>query len=527
MGDNPGTGDRKDPFALLPTELVAEVVSGFTDPLDALRLRRVSKRWNEQLSSPAVFCRCFTGAGKTSGSPNGSKGEIARASMSDATLRKKLKRNHAAHTGRPYSRAFYPLPKSEFEYTTEVTPWIPVVAYSHHRIAWIEPTSQSVYVWCLVSGEKSKLLQDPDIEEKDEFSQVALSESMVVGVNSGMYCMVWKLGTTESAHFSLPRHFDGEFEQVTVEGDRVAITTDIGCVLIWDFQTKVTRTIDLGNLLLVSLHPGESLLTAAIAQYPSADKPTGSPRRFGWDDRLDSVKFRLLEFSEEKIQFSQHDEPEPRLPLKVPKPMDYLPWINCPPIRSALPLISQVKYNSSDEDYYSVSFDPTTRTPFSKVSRDSDQGFSAALDFNAPDFSVGTDLNEHGTSIIYSSGLRYTLTDSSSPSFIVRPPPSNSGKESATRPTEITAIEQSNPQMRDWWSSLGKYEEVVDIFGDEEIVGVVTPRGAVVWSFEEDLELDGETPEYRSLRKQRAQERARKRVAGGGWDPLQRCSPSQ
>lgn len=318
------------------------------------------------------------------------------------------------------------------------------------------------------------------------------------------YFVAWMLDTTESARFSMPTDMDGEFEQITADGDRIAITTDIGCVLVWDFRTKVARTIDLSNLLLVSLHPGEDRLTAAIAQYPSVDNPTGPPRRFGWDDSLDSVKFTVLEFSGETIQYAQH-EYEARLPLEISNPDDYLPWIESPPIRSANPLVLQVKYIVSaplrqiQEGHYSVSLDPTTRTTSSTISIE--RGF-----------------NPYGPRLVYSSGLRYTLVDPASPSFVVDPPTKLSSgnlvdSDSFTRASEITSIEQSDPQMSNWWSSLGPFEKVVDIFGDEQILGVISPRGVLVWSFEEDLELAEETPEYRRLRKQRAQERASGRAA--------------
>lgn len=328
---------------------------------------------------------------------------------------------------------------------------------------------------------------------------------MIANEPDTSYFVAWKLETSESARIEMPTDTEGEFEQIIADGDRILITTEAGCVLVWDFRTKVTRAIDLSNLLLVSLHPGENRLTAAMAQYPSIDNPTGPPRRYGWDDSIESVKFTILEFSDEKLEYAQ-PEPEIRLPLEISNPDEYQPWIECPPIRAAHPLTLQVKYIESaplrqiQEGHYSVSFDPTTSTASSTIS-------------------IEREFNQYGPRLIYPSGLRYTLVDPAIPSFVVDPPtdllagnPAGTNSTS-TRTSEITSIEQSDPQLNSWWSSLGRFEQVVDIFGDEQIVGVVSPRGVVIWSFEEDLKLAGETPKYRRLRKQHAQERASERGA--------------
>lgn len=135
----------------------------------------------ELFSSPEIYHAVFRNYGEIPRGFLNANGE-ATSGTDPTSLLKRLKRNHAAHTGRPYSRALYPFTESEFEFSTEVTPYIPSVAYSHRRIAWVEPTCESVYVLCLVSGKRSLLLQDLETEDMEEFSRVTLSESMVVGV---------------------------------------------------------------------------------------------------------------------------------------------------------------------------------------------------------------------------------------------------------------------------------------------------------------------------------------------------------
>lgn len=140
---------------------------------------KVSKRCKQVFSSPDVYHAVFPSYGEiSSGIPCTNK-------QAEVSFLKTLKRNHAAHTGRPYSRALYPFTEDMFEFSTEITPYIPSVAYSHCRIAWLEPERESVYVLSLVSGERTLLVQDPCPEDVDpeEFTRAVLSESMVVGIS--------------------------------------------------------------------------------------------------------------------------------------------------------------------------------------------------------------------------------------------------------------------------------------------------------------------------------------------------------
>ena len=130
--------------------------------------------------------------------------------------------------------------------------------------------------------------------------------------------------------------------------------------------------------------------------------------------------------------------------------------------------------------------------------------------------SVERDTSRYGPHLIYPSGLRYTMVNPIFPALTIDPPASSFssggvGRDSVAFTSEIADIEKSDPNMRGWWTPAVDQDHSPDIFGDEELLGIVSDNGVVIWSFEEELRLAGESPTYRHLRKQRARERAKAR----------------
>ncbi|KAL1963281.1 hypothetical protein VTN77DRAFT_8504 [Rasamsonia byssochlamydoides] len=249
---------QRDILGSLPLEIVAQIVK-YLDLWDILRFQRVSKRWQELLSSTVIYSAALKAYRICPG-----------LAVCKSLFVRCAKRRFALEFGRPYSKAVYPFDRTELREPDLGDR----IAYCHRQLAWGEVDedwrSLGVAVRCLQSG----LIRRFVPPNRGNISHVRLSESLLVVITSEGYCTVWEISTERRVSFRLPSI---AIEEVTVDRDRVAIITKgkPPSLVVWDLRTGATRSVHIKERpLIAGFHPGADRLIILFLEKNDLSGPS-------------------------------------------------------------------------------------------------------------------------------------------------------------------------------------------------------------------------------------------------------------
>ncbi|KAE8384034.1 F-box domain protein [Aspergillus alliaceus] len=272
---------QKDILGNLPMEIAVQIAKYF-DLAEFHLFRRVSKRWNHLLSSTlfrgAVFHR-YTGHICSSIAT-----ESPDAFTQYAKQRVRLER------GQPVSQIYnspcLPLPSPTGSAGLD---------FSNGRYAWIEDAV--VHVHSLHSSTTRSFCT----ENRDSFTTLRVSESIVAGITLHGFCHVWCLKSSDSAHFRLPSL---QWKYFVVRGVNVAMafsgmTSEKDFIIHWHFDSRVARTFNIANkLAYIDVNPYTgTLITVHLEENVGSNISAHTrfcPAVFA---QLQVIKYPLKDFS--------------------------------------------------------------------------------------------------------------------------------------------------------------------------------------------------------------------------------------
>ncbi|KAE8133753.1 F-box domain protein [Aspergillus pseudotamarii] len=235
---------QKDILGSLPTE-VAVKISRHLDLSEIHIFRRVSKRWNFLLSSRLfrdAVCHRYVGHNCRS---------IALDSPDAFT--QYAKQHIRLERGQPISKVLNRPYSPILDATGLVS-----LEFSHGSYAWIEDAI--VYVHNLHSNTMQSFCTD----NRDPFTALRISESIVAAITLHGFCHVWSLQTNDSAYFRLPSL---QWKYFVVRGMNVAIAyngaiaSGPDCIIHWQLDCRVTRTFNIANkIAYLDVDPTSSTL---------------------------------------------------------------------------------------------------------------------------------------------------------------------------------------------------------------------------------------------------------------------------
>ncbi|KAE8349812.1 hypothetical protein BDV28DRAFT_54141 [Aspergillus coremiiformis] len=223
---------QKDILGSLPVEIAVQIVK-YLDLSEFHIFRRVSKRWNCLLSSRLlcnVVFRRYIGHSCSS---------IQATETPDAFIQYAKQLVHLER-GQPVSKVYkslcLPLPSSTGLVGHD---------FSNGRYTWTEDAI--VYVHNL----HSNTTQSFCTENRDSFTTLRVSESIVAGITPHGVCYVWSLQTSNSAYFRLPSlhwtYFVARGVNVAMAFNGMVSGED--CIIHWQLDSRVARTFNIENRL--------------------------------------------------------------------------------------------------------------------------------------------------------------------------------------------------------------------------------------------------------------------------------------
>ncbi|OKO99122.1 hypothetical protein PENSUB_8508 [Penicillium subrubescens] len=276
-----------DILGKLPLELAA-LVAECLPLVDIIRLRRVSQRWQQVLSSPSL-CRAAARAtlgkdpwalsssepqldtrapGTLTSAPTVSPDTMVTASTpnsghdftsySTASFTKIVKRRHRLEQGNPYKVTTmpFPLPIEDTQNHSELDldPRT-FVTYSDSSCAWLDPKENltTVVVLDLVNENRKKFTTD----NREKLCSLQFAKPFIAAVSIRGYCHVWNIDTFEFSSFRIPSI---DFLNMLISGTKVLVQFH-HCVVHWCFKTRIARTMETGSVIALALHPSEDQIT--------------------------------------------------------------------------------------------------------------------------------------------------------------------------------------------------------------------------------------------------------------------------
>ncbi|EIT77725.1 hypothetical protein AFCA_011998 [Aspergillus flavus] len=249
---------QKDILGTLPTE-VAVQISRHLDLSEIHIFRRVSRRWNCLLSSRLfrdAVCHQYVGHNSRSIAL-----ESPDAFTQYAKQRVRLERGQPISKvlNRPYS----PIPNAT---------GLVGLDFSHGNYGWIEDAI--VYVHNL----HSNTTQSFCTENRDTFTALRISESIVAAITLHGFCHVWSIQTNDSAYFRLPSL---NWKYFVVRGVNVAMAfsgiTASGpdSIIHWQLDCRVTHTFNTANKIAhLDVDPtSRTLITVHLEKTMDPDTP--------------------------------------------------------------------------------------------------------------------------------------------------------------------------------------------------------------------------------------------------------------
>ncbi|PGH02400.1 hypothetical protein GX51_04708 [Blastomyces parvus] len=463
-----------DILGRLPLELAAEIASCLP-PWDIFRYRSVSKRWNELLSSPAACSSSFY-----SYFPQPQQSLPFDTSKPDWSrqFRQLTKRRLALVTGRPYSLSFFP------QRGCQTGGKKSLVSYHDGMIAH-DPDSRTIRLLSVVDGP----IATYQTVNRESFYKTALSCTAVAAVTIEGYCHVWNYKTGDEGSFRLP----SRALRLVLDEDAVAVQLEFPSkstvIITWDLRSRQAREIKHASRIL---HMFLSARDSSLVLVHTEDE---TPQNCNVDkDILSVVGTRYL--LKGAVPTLQDVTTYFRLSLKGPKIFNDVVNVFGNNDRCVLAFsqcLPDVMPQAGDERkrYRLVVLNPRKYQHKKQQKQHPSRPSPNAAAATCPDVIYCGDLFEDFTFFYYlpnASAVGTTLDQS-----------------------EIEEI------RRDEYIEVGLSEPPVENYlkgGDDRFIIRMNERGFYVWCFDEDITLYQEVEGYRSSRKRRAEERARRRERG-------------
>ncbi|KAJ5201628.1 uncharacterized protein N7498_006291 [Penicillium cinerascens] len=229
----------------LPIE-IAVLVTTHMNLADLLILQRVSRRWQEVLSSPIVQWAAVRAAtGQDSAAQNFDRSSPAKL------LKKRLRMER----GQPTST--FKL-RSPFSIEYDVLMLSGGVGYFKNIYAWLDGRDgrTSVCILNLRSGKMDRVTT----ENRELLSELNISEKLVAVISRQGYCHVWDIETLEHKAFRLASL---AYHHFLISGTKVLLAF-LNYVVHWSFDSGIARTTNVGpDVALLALDPLEDQFTVA------------------------------------------------------------------------------------------------------------------------------------------------------------------------------------------------------------------------------------------------------------------------
>ncbi|KAK2794139.1 hypothetical protein FQN52_009221 [Onygenales sp. PD_12] len=476
-----------DFLARLPLELVA-AVAVHLPPWDVFVCRRVSRRWNELLSSPDVCRRCYSAYYEDSP-------PISSSPDWPALFRRDMKRQLALFTGRPYSKLFIPYSRSlEFD----------VFPCCDGRLV-LQPSSYSIQLLSLLDGSSTTF----QTENREAFYDVRLSQTAVAALTTNGYCHLWNFKSGEHGCFRLPSAYCGHF---VIDQDFVAMSVGDNptTIIIWDLASKQAREVQRAS------HPVYLFLSAKHASLTVADliPYNGVP--------IDEIN------PDGDIKFSQIVGSTYSLSGPTPSLHHTTTYFKLPP--SQPPVFTQFRLlgNHSKRNTCVLALAQT----WDRLDSYQPQvpPFYIAFIAHHPASNTQTTHFYHDPLAAESDYIYYELQHIFRPDTVydTRRGRVYNYRDRNSRTYEMSEVETelANYPIVGLYFGFSDPDPVIedgDLFSDDDMFfGSLTKTGINAWCFDEEVAPVNEVAEYRTLRAARAMQRAKERKsrAEGGepWE---------
>ncbi|KAJ5824293.1 hypothetical protein N7447_006633 [Penicillium robsamsonii] len=262
----------------LPLELVA-MLTEYLDLADLILLRRVSKRWHELLSSTIVVTTAMIYH----------TGKNFIKSDSPADLDALIKKRIRAERGLPAVVVTIPNNLSR-DLKDDVNR--DGISCFNGVCAWIEESTDrtTIFVVHLPSGKNSTVTT----ENREEFTHVEVSDTLVSATSVRGHCHVWNMSTEQHKSFRIPSlHFT---HYISI-GSKVVLGY-VDSVVHFCFDSGVSRSIKLRPfIVLLSVHAEEDALTVVSVRRKHSDniQPWKDGALFVEEHHLKMEKFSVHE----------------------------------------------------------------------------------------------------------------------------------------------------------------------------------------------------------------------------------------
>ncbi|KAK2798598.1 hypothetical protein FQN51_007618 [Onygenales sp. PD_10] len=467
-----------DLLAQLPLELVA-AVAVYLPPWDVFVCRRVSRRWNEVLSSPDVCRRCYSAYYEDSP-------PISSSPDWPALFRRDMKRQLALFTGRPYSKLFIPYSRSlELD----------VFACCDGRLV-LQPSSYSIQLLSLLDGSSTTF----QTENRETFYDVRLSQTAVAALTTNGYCHLWNFMSGEHGCFRLPSaHYQSDC--FVIDQDFVAVCSldTPTTIIIWDLASKQAREIQRASQPVYLFLSAKHASLTVVDLIPDNGVPVDEINPDG-DIEFSQIVGSTYSLSRPTPSL-QHTTTYFKLPPSQPPVFTQFRLLENPSKRNTCVLALLQTwgrldlYESQVPPFYiafithhPASNTQTTHFYHDPLAAESDYVYDELQHIFRPDTVYDT-----------RRGRVYNYRDRNSRTYEM----SEIETELANHPSVVLYFGFSDPDPA---------IEDGDLFSDDDMFfGSLTKTGINAWCFDEEVTPVNEVAEYRMLRAARAVRRAEER----------------
>ncbi|KAJ5503214.1 hypothetical protein N7463_006088 [Penicillium fimorum] len=336
----------------LPLELVA-MLAEYLELADLILLRRVSKRWYELLSSTIVITTAM----------RYHMGKNVIKSDSPVDLDALIKKRIRAERGLPAVVVTIPNNLSR-DLRKDMNR--DGISCFNGVCAWIEESTDqtTIFVVHLPTG-KSRTLTT---ENREEFTHVEVSDTLVSATSVRGYCHVWNMSTEQYKSFRIPSL---QFAHYISIGSKVVLGY-VDSVVHFCFDSGVARSIKLRPFIVtLSVHAEEDALTVVSVRRRHSDniQPWKDGTLFVEEHHLNVQKFSVYE-----NKFIRTWQQYRELPFQMKglwelqcEPEDMMPYREslCPGQSSALvvncigdPFVNTLSLSLEADDQITVHFHP-------------------------------------------------------------------------------------------------------------------------------------------------------------------------
>ncbi|KAJ5605033.1 hypothetical protein N7510_010187 [Penicillium lagena] len=236
---------QRDLVGTLPLEIVALIVE-YWELVDVVRFRRVSKRWQEVLSSSTVCRAAYWACTGTDVSSVHSSWQLTKL------LEKRIRQERGL-----------PIIVAEFERALAISPTVQSrLVFNDGVLVWPEEKTEytSIAIMNLWTCKHDRLMT----ENRDRLLETRVSKGFLAAITMRGYCHVWNLDSHEEKSFRLPS--TGPTDHFLINGTKVVVSFE-SFLVHWCFNSEVTRQVDTGcKVQLVALHAPKDQITVATLE---------------------------------------------------------------------------------------------------------------------------------------------------------------------------------------------------------------------------------------------------------------------